>query len=339
MNTNTMNAAVLCAVGDLRYTKVPLPERKPGEVLLKVMACGVCGSDIPRVFEKGTYHFPTIPGHEFAGQIVETDEADKALLGRRAAVFPLIPCRRCAACEVGEYANCLDYDYYGSRRDGGFAEYIAVDRRNLVLVPDSLSYECASLLEPGAVALGAVRRLGVKLGDLAVVYGAGPIGLIAAQWMREAGAGKVRIVDINQKKIDFAAKFGFEPYDPGRDGPADCVIEGTGASAALNNAVLSLKPHGRLVLLGNPAGDMTIKQSTYSQILRREIIMTGTWNSSHNRTVDDWQMTADAMSSGKIRYEELITHRYPLSRCPDALEMMRSGTEFYNKVTIVNHSV
>ena len=131
-----MNAAVLHAVGDLRYEQVPVPEVHEGEVLMKVMAAGVCGSDLPRIYEQGTYHFPTIPGHEFAGKIVA---GDPELVGRRAAVFPLLPCRKCSSCEVGEYANCKNYDYYGSRRDGGFAEYIAVDKRNLILTPDTLS--------------------------------------------------------------------------------------------------------------------------------------------------------------------------------------------------------
>lgn len=332
----TMNAAVLHAVGDLRYEKVPMPERGPGEVLMKVMACGVCGSDIPRVFEKGTYHFPTIPGHEFAGLIIEADEADRDLVGKKAAVFPLLPCRKCAACEIGEYVNCSDYDYYGSRRDGGFAEYIAVDKRNLVIMPDSLTYACASLCEPGAVARAAVRRMDVQLGDVAIVYGAGPIGLIAAQWIRESGAGCVRIVDISAEKIEFAKKFGFESYDEKRDGKADCVLEGTGVSPALNNAILSLKSHGRLVLMGNPAKDMTIAQSTYSQILRREISMRGTWNSSYNQSVNDWTETVRAMALGKIKYEELITHRYPISKTLEALEMMRGRREFYTKVTIIN---
>lgn len=329
----TMKAAVLHAVGDLRYEDVPMPAAGEGEVLLKVMACGVCGSDIPRVYEKGTYHFPTIPGHEFAGLIVDAD--NKELIGKKAAVFPLLPCRKCPPCEVGEYVNCHHYDYYGSRRDGGFAEYIAVDKRNLVLVPDSLSYACASLCEPGSVARAAVRRLGVELGDLVVVYGAGPIGLIAAQWARATGAGCVKIVDISDEKIAFAKKYGFDVYDPEKDGPADCAIEGTGASAALNNAVMALKSHGRLVLMGNPARDMTIKQSVYSQILRKEIVMRGTWNSSYNQVVNDWTATVEAMANGTVEYESLITHRFKLSDCNKALEMMRDKKEFYTKVTFV----
>ena len=334
MSNKMMNAAVLHAVGDLRYEQVPMPEVGEDEVLLKVMACGVCGSDIPRVYTKGTYHFPTIPGHEFAGQIVESN--DPALLGRRAAVFPLLPCHKCPPCQVGEFANCMDYDYYGSRRDGAFAEYLAVKKANLILAPDTLSYECASLCEPGAVARGAIRHMNVQLGDLVVVYGAGPIGLIAAQWAKRAGAGCVRVVDISEEKLAFAAKFGFESYDPEKDGQADAVLEGTGAAPALNNAVRALKAHGRLVLMGNPMGDMTIKSDVYSQILRKELTIVGTWNSSYNAVINDWEETIKAMADGSIRYEELITHRFPLAQVNEALEMMRDKKEFFTKVTLVN---
>ncbi|MDR1949672.1 MAG: alcohol dehydrogenase catalytic domain-containing protein, partial [Spirochaetaceae bacterium] len=100
---NTMMACNLHALGDLLYEEVPAPRPGPDEVLLQVRAAGICGSDVPRVFEKGTYHFPTIPGHEFSGVIVETPGEDKTLLGKRAAVFPLIPCGECPACQIGEY--------------------------------------------------------------------------------------------------------------------------------------------------------------------------------------------------------------------------------------------
>ena len=100
-----MKALNLHAVGDLRYEDVPMPVRQAGEVLLKVHACGICGSDLPRVFTKGTYHFPTIPGHEFAGEIVEAD--DPSLVGRRAAVFPLLPCRKCEACQENTHSAAI----------------------------------------------------------------------------------------------------------------------------------------------------------------------------------------------------------------------------------------
>lgn len=329
----TMKAAVLHAVSNLRYEDVAFPTVGEGEVLLKVMAAGVCGSDIPRVFTKGTYHFPTIPGHEFAGQIVESD--DPSLIGRKAAVFPLLPCRKCAACQVGEYVKCADYDYYGSRRDGAFAEYLAVDKRNLVLLDDKISYAEASLMEPAAVARAAIRRMQITLGDTVVIFGAGPIGLLAAQWAKKAGAGLVRVVDISEEKLAFARKFGFEAYDSARDGACQCALEGTGVSAAINNAIKALAPNGRLVLMGNPFGDMTIDKGMYSEILRREITMCGTWNSSYNDRINDWQAVAAAMAEGDMLFEPLITHRFTLDQCNKALEMMRDKTEFFTKVTFV----
>lgn len=338
MEQKTMHAAVLHAVGDLRYEEVPMPVAGAGEVLLQVKACGICGSDIPRVFTKGTYHFPTIPGHEFAGLIVaDGDSANGSgeLVGRKAAVFPLLPCHKCPPCQVGEFANCQHYDYYGSRRDGAYAEYLAVKKENLILLPDEMSYACASLCEPGAVARAAIRHLNVALGDFVVVYGAGPIGLIAAQWARKAGAGCVKVVDISEEKLAFAKKFGFEAYDPEKDGSVDAALEGTGAAPALCNAIRALKAHGKLVLMGNPMGDMNIKSDVYSQLLRKELHITGTWNSSYNQVINDWEETARAMADGSVKYEELITHRFPLSRCNEALEMMRDKKEFFTKVTLV----
>jgi L-iditol 2-dehydrogenase len=126
-----MMACNLHGIGDLKYEEVQTPVMGDGEVLIRIMAAGICGSDIPRVYEKGTYHFPTITGHEFAGVIVDAAEQDRHLIGKKAAVFPLLPCGKCGACQIGEYAQCEDYDYYGSRRDGGFAEYIAVKNGTL----------------------------------------------------------------------------------------------------------------------------------------------------------------------------------------------------------------
>lgn len=333
----TMQAAVLHAVGDLRYETVEKPVPRPGEVLLKIAAAGICGSDLPRVFTKGTYHFPTIPGHEFAGVITEAQ--DPALVGRHAAVFPLLPCRKCAACQVGEFANCEHYDYYGSRRDGAFAEYLAVDERNLILLDDRIPLDVASLMEPAAVARAAVRRMQVSLGDKVVIFGAGPIGLLAAGWAKTAGASVVKVVDISEEKLAFARKLGFEPYDRDADGLFDVALEGTGASAALGNAVLSLKSHGRMVLMGNPMGDMSLPSATYSQILRRELTLCGTWNSSYNDRVNDWRAVADAMAVGALPFAELITHRYPLSRVNEAFEMMRGKKEFYTKVTLICNEI
>ena len=285
-----MKALNLHAVGDLRYEDVPMPVRQAGEVLLKVHACGICGSDLPRVFTKGTYHFPTIPGHEFAGEIVEAD--DPSLVGRRAAVFPLLPCRKCEACQVGEYAQCSDYDYYGSRRDGAFAEYIAVKEWNLVFFDDSLSYEEAAMCEPAAVALHAIGQASVGIGDTVAVFGAGPIGIMLGLWARTAGAFRVILCDIDPTKVEFARKQGFDAVNSRETDPVEYIrtqTGGRGADACIEGAGVAQGPqsgqkfrYGRLDgqprrrhdphperLLGDPAQAAHAERDVEQQLQRR----------------------------------------------------------------------
>ena len=345
-----MKACVLHAVGDLRYEDVETPKVKKSEVLLKVRASGICGSDIGRVFKKGTYHFPTIPGHEFSGEIVEIGQgADKALLGKKAAVFPLLPCRKCDMCEIGQYASCRDYDYFGSRSDGGFAEYISVPIWNLVMFPDSLSYEQAAMAEPAAVSLHALGTAGVELGDTVAVFGAGPIGLMLAAFAGAQGAHKIILLDIDETKIDFAKKIGYEYVLNSRDEKyvdeimeitggrgADLCVEGSGAASALAGCLKAAKPLGKVVLMGNPIGDMPVGQKDYWEILRKQLVLFGTWNSSYNRQKNDWQIAIDSMAEGKLDVSQFITHRLPFSKCNEAFEMIRDRKEFFNKVMFIN---
>ena len=179
---DTMKARVLRAVGNLEYCDYPMPEVKSDEVLFRVRACGICGSDIPRIFVNGTYHFPTIPGHEFSGEVVGAgSEKYQDLVGMRATVFPLIPCKTCENCNNGDYEMCKSYDYLGSRSDGAFAEYVRVPVWNLVPIPDALSFEEAAMTEPCAVALHALRRAQIEVGDNVVIFGPGTIGMLIAQ--------------------------------------------------------------------------------------------------------------------------------------------------------------
>lgn len=128
-----MKAWVLHGVNDLRFEDVKVPDIGVDEILLSVKAAGICGSDIPRIFYTGTYSYPLIPGHEFAGQVAEIGSGvDKKWQGQRVGVFPLIPCHVCPPCRAGAYEMCRKYSYLGSRRDGGFAEYVAVPEKNLI---------------------------------------------------------------------------------------------------------------------------------------------------------------------------------------------------------------
>ena len=322
--------ANLHGVNDLRYEDICLAECKSDEVIIEIKSCGICGSDISRVYTKGTYHFPTVIGHEFSGKVVY-DPEDK-ITGEKVAVFPLLPCFKCKSCEEGSYATCESYDYYGSRRDGGMAEYIVVKRWNILIMPQNLSYDEGAMCEPVSVARHAALKLGIQKGDNLFVSGAGPIGLIAGMWAKMLGAKDVYYIDVDARKIEFANTLGFKEYKG--NVLIDCALEGTGYGDALAKCLEAIKPHGSMVLMGNPSGDVSMTQNTYWHILRKELKISGTWNSSFNDTENDWRESLKAMADGLIDVKPLITHRLPLSRCNEAFEMMKSRSEFYNKVML-----
>ena len=346
MSTETMMALNLHGVNDLRYEEVPRPVPQADEVLLRVKAVGICGSDIPRVFVKGTYHFPTIIGHEFAGEIVAA--ADKTLVGRGASVFPLLPCGTCPACETGHYAQCQHYSYYGSRQDGGMAEYIAVKKCNLCLMPAGVSYEEAAMNEPTAVALHAFHRSGAGLGDTLLIYGVGTIALIIAQWARAAGVRRIILAARTPEKVAFAKKLGFDDaYNVTEtdirakvaeltDGQGvTACIEGTGESEGLEACVWNVRTFGRVVTLGNPAGSMTLTQDGYWQILRRELQLVGTWNSSFQAMQNDWQDSLRGMANHSLELKKIITHRFALKDYQQAFALMHEKRECYGKVMFI----
>ncbi len=347
-----MKACVLHQIGDIRYQEVEKPVPEQGQVLIKVRACGVCGSDIPRIFEKGTYSFPTIPGHEFSGEIVEIGKGVKKLKpGSRGAVIPLIPCKNCIYCQSGNYAQCEDYNYLGSRCDGGFAEYVVVPEENFLILADNVTFEEAAMVEPAAVALHSLRRAEIDIGDTVTVLGAGPIGLIVAQLALVCGATKVFITDVIQEKLDFAEQLGFENIFNSRRGDpvewikektaglgTDVVIEAAGVAATFEQSILISRKKGNVVIMGNPADNFNIKQKVISQFLRKEINLRGTWNSYFAQfPKNEWQLVLELLAAKKINLKSLITHRASLADMEKILNMMKNNSEFYNKVMFLNN--
>lgn len=341
-----MKAAVLHAIGDLRIEDIATPVPGPGEVLVRVKSCGICGSDVPRVFSKGTYHFPTVCGHEFAGTVAS---ASDLALGTPVTVFPLLWCGKCTECERGAYARCEDYGYLGSRSDGGFAEYVVAPRRNLLALPEGVSVEEGAMTEPAAVALHAIKRANLQAGESVAVLGAGPIGLMVAQWARAMGAARVIVCDIAPASLALARELGFtltvdsKACDPvkriaeltgGRG--ADVTVEAAGVPATFTAAVGAAAAAGRVVMLGNPSGDVTLPAKLISQIMRRELALLGTWNSSYSASglPDDWRTVLAAVAAGTIRLKPLISHRFPLDQTLVGMTVMKSRNEFVAKVLI-----
>ena len=331
-----MKAYVLHGIGDLRYEDWSLPEIYPGWALVKVLVAGICSSDIPRIFEKGTYHFPTIPGHEFSGKVERVaDESDRHWVGKRVGVFPLIPCKKCASCEKGQYETCSNYDYIGSRRDGGFAEYVAVPVWNLLELPETVSDVQGALLEPAAVALHAVKRAQIFPSASICVVGTGAIGLLAGQWAKIYGADRVVIKGRSEFKRQLVQQYGLEYMGDDRSGEEfDCVIEAVGSVRALEESLLLTAPGGRLVLMGNPDGPRTLSQELYWRILRKQLTLAGTWNSSYGDEDSDWTEVVQTLVDKKLQIGAVVTHVLESKKLMDGLAMMRNRTETFGKILL-----
>lgn len=335
-----MKAYQLFDVGDLRYIDVDIPELNPGWCLVRVKACGICSSDIPRIFEKGTYHFPTIPGHEFSGVVEKVAcEEDERFLGKRVGIFPLIPCKECESCRLGQYELCINYDYIGSRRDGAFAEYVSVPVWNLIELPDSVSYIDAAMLEPAAVALHAIRRAGLRGGDKVAVVGSGMIGFAAGMWARAFGASDIVVVGRSGDKQYLAEQAGLK-YAKVKsvdlhDG-YDVVIEAVGSSSSIELSIQLAAAEGTIVLMGNPHLDIMLPQSVYWMILRKQLHLVGTWNSSYEHTSEsEWTEVLSYVSNGAISFTPLVTDVFDQDDLADALHIMKDRSKPYCKMMTI----
>jgi L-iditol 2-dehydrogenase len=174
--------------------------------------------------------------------------------------------------------------------------------------------------------------LGIMPGQSVLITGAGPIGVICGQWAAASGASKVFFTDLDPRKIALAVEYGFHGYDGEM---VDAAIEGTGHSAPLGQILGATNPRGTVVLMGNPAGDISLSQKDYWHILRKELSIKGTWNSRYNRFRDEWRITAEAIAGGRIKVDGLITHRYALGDCVEAFGTLKARDQFVNKVMFV----
>ena len=344
-----MKAYVLHGVNKIHLEEIPIPSPGEGEVLIEVQAMGICGSDIPRIYQTGAYSHPLIPGHEFSGIVREAGAgADSRWMEKRVGIFPLIPCKTCGPCRKKQYELCRSYSYLGSRRDGGFAEYVRVPADNLILLPDSVSFEAAAMMEPMAVAVHAVRRAKPQKGETVAVCGLGTIGLLMVQFLMEAGIEDILVLGNKKLQEEMAEKLGVpgERYWDTRNAGAeewlashtgsagvDVFFDCVGKNQVLDLAVKTTVPNGRIQLVGNPASDLELEKNIYWKVLRNQLTILGTWNSSFTRQEeDDWNYVLKRLSDGRIDPQKLITHQLSFEKLETGLVMMRDKAEEYIKV-------
>lgn len=343
---STMKAYNLRGVSDLQFENVDIPVPEDSETLVQIKAAGICGSDIPRIFVNGTYHFPTIPGHEFSGIDVKTK--------KRVGVFPLIPCRKCKPCRDGRYEMCRNYSYLGSRTDGGFAEYAAVPEWNMIELPDNVTFEQAAMLEPMAVAVHAMRSISPSCDDTVAVMGLGTIGMLLVMFLLDAGVtdiyvignkdfqrktckamgiDEIRYIDASSEEQNSAVAEQIMNVTHGRG--VGVFFECVGKNETIETALKVTAPGGRIQLVGNPASDISFDRDTYWKILRNQLTVKGSWNSSFTHDDDDdWHYVLNRLKEGKICPEMLISHRFGFNELNKGLDIMRNKTEDYIKVMI-----
>ena len=346
-----MKAWVLHGINDLRYETVGTPTVSAHEVLVSVKAAGICGSDVPRIYQTGAHVHPLIPGHEFAGVVTGIGaDVDKTWMGVRVGVFPLIPCNACTPCKKKQYEMCRNYNYLGSRRDGGFAEYVAFPEKNLIALPDNVSYEEAAMLEPMAVAVHAMRRINPNTTDVVTVCGLGTIGLLLVMFLKEAGVQNILVIGNKDFQKHMALSMGIsdENYCDSKtcdvktwiadrtDGNGtDVFFECVGKNDTFTQAVNCTAAAGKICLVGNPYSDMSLEKSIYWKILRNQLFVTGTWNSSFtNSRDDDWHYVLERLESKRIEPSKLISHHLALEELEQGLHIMRDKTEDYIKIKI-----
>ena len=358
-----MKAWVLKDIGDISLQEREEPQAGAGEVRIRVQACGICGSDIPRIYETGAHRMPLVPGHEFAGVVEAVGEGvPDSWIGKRVAVCPKIPCGRCRNCINGHPDGCTSYDYSGSRRDGGFAEAVVVPADRLLLLPDPVSFEEGAMIEPLAVAANAVRtgctgqKRAVASDAPIAVCGMGTIGLMTVMLLREAGYDNLYVIGNKESQKSAAGELGIEPEhfcssrneDPvawlgERTGGVDCYFECVGSNASIGYGLEAGGYGSRLILVGNPRSDMTFPRDVYWKILRSQMQLVGIWNSSFRQELpededmpeDDWHYVLKRLEERRIEPAGLISHRLSIEDLNRGFALMRDKSENYTKVMMV----
>lgn len=353
----SMKAWILQDIGKITYSDIPKPKPGEAEVLVRVRTAGICGSDIPRIYRDGAHRIPLVPGHEFAGEVEGLGKwTDKKWLHKRVGIYPLIPCHSCTPCRKGRHEMCRQYSYLGSRRNGGFAEYAAVPQNNLIELPDSVSYEQAALLEPLSVAVHAMRRVAIRQEDTITVCGLGTIGMLLVMLLQEHGIGNLLLIGNKEYQRKKALEMGIpeenccdcknedvEAWMNRRtDGNGtDVFFECAGRNQTVSWTADLTAAGGKVCLVGNPYTDMKLDKLTYWKILRKQLVVAGTWNSSFFTSGDtegqedtDWEYAMHLLKQERFMPQQLISHHLGMEQLDKGLRIMSDKSEDYLKIMI-----
>lgn len=342
-----MRAVVNHGPGDYRLEDVPVPTARTEEVVIRIDAAGICGSD-GKCFSGSSMFWegdppwvkaPVIPGHEFFGTVVELGEgaADKhgVAVGDKVIAEQIYPCDACRYCRRGEYWMCQVHDIYGFQRevaDGAWAEYMRLGARSRVhRMPDDITLENGVLVEPLACAIHAVNRADVQLGDVVVLAGAGPIGLLMLQVLKLRTPQTIIVTDANPERLELARQLGADvTVDVTVEDPAevarahtdgygcDVFIEATGYPAAVEQGLQAVRRLGRMLVFGVFGSPVTVDWSIIGD--RKGLDILGAHLGPYS-----YPTAIDYLHRGVVDSGPLVTHRLPLEEVAHALELLQQG--------------
>ncbi len=327
-----MRAAVVEAPGKIVYREAPHPVLAPGEIVLRVAAAGLCGTDLH--IYRGEYEavYPIIPGHEFAGTIVAVGEGVNELApGMRVTADPNIFCHRCAYCRSGKHNQCINLRAIGVNQDGAFAEYVRVPRGNVYPIGD-LPFTHAAFAEPLGCVVYALQRTQIRPADHVLLFGAGPMGCLLVQAVAHSGAARLVASDISAKRLERAAALGATDVvlANARQGKRlrelapegfDVVIDATGVPEVVEAGFAYLRPRGKYLFFGVCPAGAQIRVTPYD-IFRRDWQIMGSFALSY--TI---QEAIRWLQTGGVRVQPLISHQIPLSEVAKGLEIAQNDPE------------
>jgi len=333
---------------DIRYEQAEKPKiENADEVIVKVKAVGICGSDISRYMKLGPYVEGMIFGHEFSGVVDSVGESvDSLKAGDRVAGCPALYCGECDSCKKSEFARCEKLTVIGSTYPGAFAEYVKLPAENYIKLPGNVDFDTGAMLEPSAVVLHGFYKTAIQPGADVAVMGSGNIGLLAVQWAKVFGAKNVYAIDIDEEKLALAKKLGANQVINSKDGlvydqimkmtngkGVDLAVEAAG-SVITSAQVFSLcKKGGAVVFLGIPYGDVKVERFYFEKIVRNELKVYGSWNAiSAPFPGKEWETSLQFMAEEKITVNEMITHRLSLSKGPEIFKAIANRSEPVGKV-------
>lgn len=336
-----MKAALLKAPYQIEVVEVDPRPLEAGEARVRIASAGICGSDMAMIRGANPFaKYPVVPGHEFSGTVAEIKDGGAFALGQRVYVKPLPTCGHCEACLKGESNHCNELQVLGVHRDGSYAQEIVVPVSLLRHLPDELSFDEGSMIEPAAIAVHTNNRAETKPGDKMAILGAGVIGMLVSQVAKARGAAAVFASDVVDSRLEMGKQLGIDvTANPTREdpvkvalekvGPFDIVVDLAGPKHTMNQAIALAKPGGMIVLLVPPE-DPELVITEYKGFFRKEL--TARISRLYG---DDFDDAVPLMQSGKVKVMPLVTHGFDLDQVNEAIDTVANRRD--NAIKAILH--